>query len=63
VPPRTKGLSADSARWRMLTRMEAVLGLAALVVALLVFVGANVVAVALMIGGRQAEPAPRELRH
>ena len=43
--------------------MEAVLGVAALVVAVLLFVGANVVALVLMIGGRRADPAARELRH
>ena len=36
---------------------------AALVVAVLLFVGANVVALVLMIGGRRADPAARELRH
>jgi hypothetical protein len=35
--------------------MEAVLGLVALAVAVVVFIGANVVALVLMIGGRQAD--------
>ena len=43
--------------------MEAVLGLAALGLAVLLFIGANVVALVLMIGGRRPDPSARELRH
>jgi hypothetical protein len=43
--------------------MEAVLGLMALAVALLLFIGANLVALVLMIGGRRADPSASELRH
>ena len=59
----TKGLSVDPAAGWMLRPMEAVLGLMALAVALLLFIGANLVALVLMIGGRRADPSASELRH
>ena len=59
----TKGLSVDPVPGWMLRHMEAVLGLMALAVAVLLFIGANVVAVVLMIAGQQTDPSASELRH
>jgi hypothetical protein len=42
--------------------METVLGLAALGIGLALFIGANIVALRLMVGGRPADTTARELR-
>lgn len=55
--------SSDAGPGRMLRLVDLLLGAMTLLAAVAVFVGANLVALILMTGGRAAEPGTRELRH